>query len=188
MPTVLIPSDVDCFNCHADSGRNKPFADPFYQSSRKSQQPKYYMKPMNINRDLRDRIAWCTANCGGEVLLEREHPVMDAMIAYIEWLGEGITDPAMQEGWPLTPGISRKPIVGWLDMQADPNKGRRIYNNNCAKCHSKAGHGPGELDKRIPPLWGDDAVKRPQSMDTSHRKGYPFRPFLLWADKKCAGC
>jgi thiosulfate dehydrogenase len=88
---------------------------------------------------------------------------MRDLVAYIEWVSDGIKDQDMREDWRLLPseaGSSLPVISGISDMRANPRRGRRLYEKRCAKCHDEDGPGRGEyrVDEgrpRTPALWGE---------------------------------
>lgn len=155
-----------CSSCHFTGG-HVPFGTPMYQSPAKYASRPYF-RALNYNRDLEDSIIDCFRNCmNTSQTLGKDDPVMRDMVAYIQWLADGITDPAMQgDGWPNLPG-NGLPSLGSAvaDMTADPLAGGELYEQACASCHSKRGPGLGEYRRgedrpRTPALWGPDGYSR----------------------------
>ncbi len=75
---------------------------------------------------------------------------MEAILAYIKWLGNGVPKGTKPPG----SGIM---IPKFLDRPADSAKGRKAYLDKCQKCHGKDGQGnffPGTVAYQYPPLWG----------------------------------
>jgi thiosulfate dehydrogenase len=77
---------------------------------------------------------------------------MQALIAYIKFVGTGTPDGVR------LPGMGLKPIA---NPQAPPDsrRGQEVYAKSCAKCHKDDGQGelkasPG-VGYSIPPLWGE---------------------------------
>ncbi|MEQ9617525.1 MAG: c-type cytochrome, partial [Phycisphaerales bacterium] len=151
-----------CSSCHF-SGGHAPFGSPVYQSpSKYSTLP--YNRGLGYNRDLEDSIIDCFRNCmQAERAPAKDDPVMIALVDYITWVSEGITDPAVRDDWTLLPpeaGASLPRIDGVFSMRADPVNGALLYQtNDCASCHNEDGPGAGEYRigeerPRVPALWG----------------------------------
>jgi thiosulfate dehydrogenase len=75
---------------------------------------------------------------------------MQAILAYIEWLGTGIAKEVKPKG----SGIIE---LAFLDRPADPETGKAVFDAKCASCHGTNGQGILQDDGRTyqyPPLWG----------------------------------
>jgi len=156
-----------CSSCHFTGG-HVPFGTPVYQSPSKYKPDPIaglgpYFGPMGYNRDLEDSIIDCFRNCmNADRSPSKDDPVMRDLVAYIEWVADGISDPEMRENWRLLPpeaGPNLPVIAGLSTMRADPQQGRRLYQDRCGKCHDKDGPGAGEYRSkegrpRTPALWG----------------------------------
>jgi thiosulfate dehydrogenase len=157
-----------CSSCHFSAGQ-VPFGTPLWQTATNKYEPDpvtglgRYFGPMGYYRDIRDSVIDCFRNCmNTDRTLAKDDPVMDDYVAYMEWLTEGIKDPAMREDFTLLPpeaGIGLPRIAGVSSMRANPRRGRRQYQNQCADCHDEDGPGLGEYrvseDRpRTPALWG----------------------------------
>jgi thiosulfate dehydrogenase len=157
-----------CSSCHFTGG-HVPFGTPVYQSPSKYKPDPVtglgpYFGPMGYYRDLEDSVIDCFRNCmNAERSPAKDDPVMRDLVAYIEWVADGIKDPAMRENWRLLPseaGPGLPVISGLADMRANPRRGERLYEDRCAKCHDKDAPGAGEYRTdegrpRTPALWGD---------------------------------
>ncbi len=155
-----------CSSCHFTGG-HVPFGTPMYQSPDKYAGLPYF-RPLGYNRDLEDSIIDCFRNCMNTARTPTKNdPVMRDMVAYIDWLSDGVTDPNMQgPGWVNLPG-NGLPVVdpNVANMTADPVAGGRLYGSICASCHSKDGPGRGEYRRgenrpRVPAFWGKDGYSR----------------------------
>ena len=164
--TPYATTTTACSSCHFTGG-HVPFGTPMYQSPAKYA-PMPYFRPLNYNRDLEDSIIDCFRNCmNTDQTLTKNDPVMRDMVAYIEWLADGVTDPNMQgPGWVNLPGI-RLPSVApdVADMFANSEVGETLYEEECASCHNEDGPGRGEYRRgenrpRVPALWGPDGYTR----------------------------
>ena len=156
----IVYSTLSCSSCHFDGGR-VPEGIPFFQVRDKYAPPGKFWRPKNRTRQIEERINWCLVNCANGQMLPEDSREMQAMVAYMNWLAEGITEPNMigTENWKNIPGHTWPALPGnFLQMDADPVLGRDIYWNRCDKCHGEQGPGrgeyrPGEERSRVPALW-----------------------------------
>ncbi len=156
-----------CSSCHFTGG-HVPFGSPVYQSPSKYQPDPAtglgpYFRPLGYHRDLEDSIIDCFRNCmNAERAPAKDDPVMLALVSYIEWVADGLVDPAARQDWTLLPpqaGPRLPAIDGVAAMRADPPRGATLYADQCADCHDEDGLGAGEYRlgeerPRIPALWG----------------------------------
>jgi len=90
--------------------------------------------------------------------LPDDGPEMEALIAYIKFMGHG------------TPEGVRVPGMGLLSLPYPPwrRAWREVYAQQCANCHKDDGQGernkPPQLGYSIPPLWGDDSFNAAAGM------------------------
>ncbi len=157
-----------CSSCHFTGG-HVPFGTPFYQVPDKYAERPYF-RPLNYKRDMEDAIIDCFSNCMNNTQRPaKDDPVIQDIVAYIEWVAAGVTDPAMVgPGWRDLPGHSL-PVVDLAvaHMTANPARGRVLFARtvDCAGCHSKDGPGQGEYRRgedrpRVPALWGSNGSTR----------------------------
>jgi cytochrome c len=178
-----------CSSCHFTGG-HVPFGTPFYQSPDKYAGLPYF-RPLDYNRDLEDSIIDCFRNCmNTDRTPTKDDPVMRDMVAYIQWVADGVTDPAMQgSGWPNLPGNGLPPLSPTVAaMSGNPDTGRRLYRSECAGCHSKDGPGlgeyrPGEHRPRVPALWGPDGYSRGAAFYNSHNLAGYIRTHMPLGDE-----
>jgi thiosulfate dehydrogenase len=84
--------------------------------------------------------------------LPRDSHEMEALIAYIKFVGTGTPESVRVAGMGLK-SLSDAPLA------PDPARGSEVYASLCANCHQSDGAGeraptPG-VGYSIPPLWGD---------------------------------
>jgi thiosulfate dehydrogenase len=75
---------------------------------------------------------------------------MNAILAYIEWLGSEVPKGVKPKGVGLNE-------LKFLDRAADPAQGKLVFDAKCAACHGSDGQGALNEDGvayRFPPLWG----------------------------------
>jgi thiosulfate dehydrogenase len=148
-------NDLACSNCHLDGGL-KAFAAPFVST--------FASYPLMVDdnvRTLYDRINGCmTRSMNGRVLAEAGRE-MNALIAYIRWIGDGTPVGVRVAGMgllPLSPSAERP----------SAERGEAVYKENCARCHGSAGLGdpkaPPASGWAVPPLWGDGSFNDASGM------------------------
>jgi len=140
---------MNCQNCHLDAG-TKVFGNNY--SAVASTYPKVRGRS-GKEESIEKRINDCfERSLNGEQLPE-DSKEMQAMVAYMKWLG---TDVAKGDS-PLGAGL---PELPFLDRAADLVKGQQVYVTQCVVCHGENGDGIKAADGRTytyPPLWGNQS-------------------------------
>jgi thiosulfate dehydrogenase len=182
----IINGTYSCDSCHFGGGEI-PGGIPFFQVRDKYAGEGYWWPAGNKLRKIRERINWCLVSCANGQFLPEDHPAMDAMVAYMEWLADGIQDPSMlgKEGWKNIPGHDM-PLVspGALKLSANAARGEQIYWESCDECHGDRGPGRGRYDEgepraRVPALWGAGAfTKGAQGMHTVPQLAFLIKGFM----------
>lgn len=157
----IVYSTLSCTSCHFGGGQVSEGI-PFFQVRDKYAYPGKFWRPKNRTRMVAERINWCLVNCANGQMLEESSYPMQAMVAYINWVAEGLTDPNMigPDNWPNIPGHTWPPLsADFMSMTASPSNGENIYWNRCDKCHGIQGPGQGRYEEdeprsRVPALWG----------------------------------
>lgn len=185
--TPYANASIACSSCHFTGG-HVPFGTPFYQVPDKFAS-KPYFRPLNYNRDAADSILDCFSNCMNNPRNPpKDDPVIQDMLAYIQWVADGVTDPSMKgAGWPTLPGHGLPVIPGVATMTANPAAGATIYANDCAGCHSDDGPGQGEYRSdesrpRVPALWGVNSYTRGAAFYNNQNLGAFVRQFMPYGD------
>jgi thiosulfate dehydrogenase len=139
-------NDLSCQNCHLNAGL-QPYAAPFIST--------FATFPMMVDDQvltLSGRLNGCLRRSLNGKDLPPDSREMQALIAYIKFVGTGTPDGVR------LPGMGLKPIA---NPQAPPDsrRGQEVYAKSCAKCHKDDGQGelkasPG-VGYSIPPLWGE---------------------------------
>jgi thiosulfate dehydrogenase len=142
-----------CQNCHLDAG-TKAYSAPFIGTF--AAFPQYRPREDKIGT-LSDRINGCMERSMNGYKLPLDSKEMSAMQAYMHWLSQGVPVGTMSfEGRGLAK-IDRKMIK---KQEADPVKGKIVYDNQCAACHGLNGEGiknEGLANGYLyPALWGTD--------------------------------
>jgi thiosulfate dehydrogenase len=168
-PSLAKGRVMSCANCHAQGG-TVPYAWPFFRTLtfyglRESGDEGVYFGGLAYHRDARTRARDCGLECGGEVDIPEASYEMDALIAWMGavrdgiYPGEGLLIPEFKtkDDVDKIPGARVPLFRDILDMKADPEKGKALFSNRCSACHGKdgKGHWGGEEGYRFPPLSGD---------------------------------
>lgn len=145
----LLPQHVgnalNCTSCHLNAGTvadGSPFVgvSAFF--------PSYAPRAGRIIT-LEERINGCFRRSMNGTPLPPGSPDMKAMVAYFDWMKR---ETKLED---KVPGRG----VGKIDrsLRPDPDKGKKIYADQCAVCHGKDGEGLKQADGRYvyPPVWGD---------------------------------
>jgi thiosulfate dehydrogenase len=148
-------NDLACVNCHLDAGL-RPFGAPFVST--------YASFPMMVDDKvitLKERINGCMIRSMNGKELPADGPEMQAIIAYIKYLGQATPEGVRVAGMGLFP-IADPPLA------ADATRGQKVYADLCASCHKDDGQGEPNKSPRlgylIPPLWGDDSFNAAAGM------------------------
>jgi thiosulfate dehydrogenase len=139
-------NDLACQSCHLKAGL-QPFAAPFVSTAATF--------PMMVNNKvvtLPDRINSCMAlGLNGRPLPE-DSQEMAALIAYIEFVGNGTPEGVRLPGMGLMP-------IALPEALPDSRRGLAVYAQQCASCHGQNGQGerkqPPNVGYYVPPLWGE---------------------------------
>lgn len=107
----------------------------------------------NAMGTIEDRINGCMERSMNGKMLDHKSKEMRGMVAYMEWLSEGIPKDKVKE----VSGFAKLEIP---DMAVDLKKGKEIFTKHCVECHKEDGQGVKFEDFKegyqYPPLWGDD--------------------------------
>lgn len=137
---------LNCENCHLAAG-TRLYANNFSKVA--VSYPKY--RPRRDSYvSIADRINGCMQRSMNGEPLDTNSREVKAMIAYFNWIGQGVDDSTKLLG----EGTEE---ISFLERAADPRKGKIVFMNNCASCHGQNGAGKLKEDASeylYPPLWG----------------------------------
>lgn len=137
---------MNCQNCHLSAG-TKPWGNNY--GAVFSTYPKFRERRGAVE-NIAQRINDCLErSLNGQALDSNSHE-MEAMLAYMKWLGKEV--PKGQK--PKGTGIR---LLNFMNRAADLQKGKSVFEKNCARCHSNDGQGKLNADSityLYPPLWG----------------------------------
>ena len=142
-----ISNGMNCQNCHLEAA-SKPFGNNY--SAVASTYPKFRARS-GTAETIAKRVNDCIQrSLNGQPLDSTSHE-MQAITAYIKWLGQ-----AVPEG--KTPKGSGLLKLAFLNRAANRDSGRVVYAAKCASCHGQNGEGlpmPEGNGRHYPPLWGE---------------------------------
>lgn len=141
-----ISNGMNCQNCHLDAGA-QPWGNNF--SAVHATYPQFRARSGAMETEVK-RVNDCFERSMAGKALDPEGKEMQAILAYIAWLG---TDVAKGDK-PKGVGVNE---LKFLERAADPTKGQAVFEAKCASCHGTEGQGkPYEdgISYQFPPLWG----------------------------------
>lgn len=142
-----ISNGMNCQNCHLKAG--KKWKGNNYAAVAATY-PKLRARSGTIE-SVEKRVNDCLERSLNGQPLEHDSHEMKALVAYIRWVGSGVSKGSVPEGT----GITDLPL---LDRPADGTKGLIIFQSRCARCHGLSGKGTKKPESRewlYPPLWGE---------------------------------
>ncbi|MGV1015425.1 MAG: c-type cytochrome [Methyloceanibacter sp.] len=141
-------NDLACQSCHLNAGL-QPYAAPFVST--------FSTFPMLMDDQvitLKERINGCMMRSMNGKPLPDKGREMEALIAYIQFVGRGSPNGVRVAGMGLRSLLAP-------DETPDATRGKAVYAKFCANCHKADGQGeaglPPHVGYTIPPLWGDDS-------------------------------
>jgi thiosulfate dehydrogenase len=148
-------NNLACTNCHISAGL-VPYAAPLVSTF-----GSFPMMADDRVQTLQERINGCmTRSMNGKPLPETSRE-MNAMMAYIQWLGEKSPEGVRVAGMGLKGLHPAK-------EKPDATRGAAVYASQCASCHGANGQGQAKLEVpgyAIPPLWGADSFNTSAGMN-----------------------
>jgi thiosulfate dehydrogenase len=148
-------NNLACGDCHLLSGL-KPYAAPFVST--------FTSFPMLANDEvvtLAERINGCMTRSMNGRAMPKEGREMEAIIAYIRFLGTGSPEGLRVAGMGLK-------HLSPAEQAPDAGRGEQVYASHCVHCHKADGAGEKLLSPAIgyaiPPLWGDDSFNTAAGM------------------------
>lgn len=142
---------LNCQNCHLAAG-SKPFGNNYFAVASTYPQLRWRSGALET---IPKRVNDCFMRSLNGQPLDTTSKEMQAIIAYIEWLGTGVPTGAKPQGV----GLVEVPL---LDRAANPAQGQLVYAAKCASCHGTDGQGlpiPGQ-SRHYPPLWGPQSYNQ----------------------------
>ena len=145
----LSGNNLNCTSCHLEAGNKKGSA----SWAGVTQRYPSFRGRSNAMGTIEDRINGCMERSMNGKMLDNKSKEMRGMVAYMEWLGEGIPKDEVKE----IAGFAKLEIP---NMAVDLKKGKEIFTKHCMECHLESGQGVKHEDFKdgyqYPPLWGED--------------------------------
>ena len=141
-----VSNGMNCQNCHLDAG-TKPFGNNY--SLVATTYPKFRARS-GAEEDVVKRVNDCFERSLNGKGLEPDSKEMQAIVAYIKWVGQDVKKDEKPSGSGFTD-------IALLDRAASPEKGKLLYTQKCQVCHGADGEGIQQVDGAeylYPPLWG----------------------------------
>ncbi|UJH89666.1 c-type cytochrome [Antarcticibacterium sp. 1MA-6-2] len=143
-------NNLACANCHLDSGTRAGSASWVGITERFPQ----FSNRSNSESTLEDRINGCMERSMDGKELPKRSKEMKAILAYMEWLSEGLPENRKIE-------YKGFPSIELPDFAVDLVKGSELFKVECAHCHSEDGQGIKNIGTKNGylyfPLWGEDS-------------------------------
>lgn len=144
---AALSNGMNCQNCHLDAG-TRLYGNNY--SAVFSTYPKFRERSGTVE-NVYKRVNDCMERSLNGKVLDTDSREMQALSAYINWLGQKVSGNRKPAG----AGITDLPFLG---RAADPDKGHLIYIQQCQRCHGAQGEGLPAADSVsyvYPPLWGE---------------------------------
>lgn len=158
-------NDLSCQNCHLNAGL-QPFAAPFIST--------FATFPMMVDDQvltLTERINGCMRRSLNGSDLPDESREMEALIAYLKFVGKGTPEGVRIAGMGLRPIAQPK-------EPPDARRGETVYAERCVTCHQPDGQGQrakNGIGYAIPPLWGEASFNAAAGMaKTAYAASYIY--------------
>ena len=141
-----ISNGMNCQNCHLNAG-TQPWGNNYFAVQ--STYPKFRARSGTIEDQVK-RVNDCFERSLNGQALAVESKEMQAILAYIKWLGTDVEKGVAPKG----SGIFK---LKGLKRAIDPAKGAEVYAAKCQSCHQADGGGllaENGKSYTYPPLWG----------------------------------
>ncbi|WP_224489897.1 c-type cytochrome [Robertkochia flava] len=149
-------NNLSCTNCHLKGGTQAGSGSWVGVTDRYPQ----FRGRENTTGTIEDRINGCMERSMNGRKLPEDSREMQAMVTYMEWLGEGLPEERLKE-------FSGYPKINIPNVAVDLEKGKAVYSQHCVICHGENGQGAAKPDGPgyvYPPLWGNDTYNNGAGM------------------------
>lgn len=149
-------NNLNCQSCHLEAGTKRGSASWLGVVERF---PQFRGRENKIGT-IEERVNGCMERSMNGKALPIESQQMQAIVAYMTWLGKGMPEDTME----YFQGFAKLEIPREM---ADPIKGAVVYANECQVCHGENGAGVWKADSsgyQYPPLWGADSYNHAAGM------------------------
>jgi len=146
---AAVTNGMNCQNCHLNAGR-KSWGNNYGAVA--ANYPKFRDRSGSIETVYK-RVSDCMERSLNGKTLDSNSREMQAMMAYIKWVGHAVEKDSIPEGSGIQPPV-------YLERAASPEKGSAVYSVKCQSCHGANGEGLMAADGKsytYPPLWGSNS-------------------------------
>ena len=143
---AAITNGMNCQNCHLDAGK-KTWGNNY--GGVNANYPKFRDRSGSVETVYK-RVSDCMERSLNGKTMDSTTYEMQAMIAYIKWVGQDVEKNTTPKGTGIAP-------PEYLDRAASPSKGATVYSAKCQTCHGANGEGVLAAEGTsytYPPLWG----------------------------------
>jgi thiosulfate dehydrogenase len=147
---------MNCTNCHQNAG-TKPYS--FNLIASHNNYPQYRAREGRVI-DLAERVNNCVMHPHNGMPLPLDSREMIGFLSYLKWINSYAPAGKKFAG-------SKNLDVQFPKISASPDRGKIVYQENCARCHGTNGEGQLRVDQATytyPPLWGPKAYQPGSSM------------------------
>lgn len=144
-----LTNGMNCQNCHLDAG-TRIYGNNF--SVFYSSYPKISIRCGKWSAPAQ-RIVECMRRSLAGLPADTNSREVRSMLAYMKWIGQGV-----KKGDKIMGTSSEK--LPFMNVAADPIKGKEIYSQKCQSCHGLNGQGQWSNTQNeyiYPPLWGKNS-------------------------------
>lgn len=146
---AAVTNGMNCQNCHLNAGR-KSWGNNYGAVA--ANYPKFRDRSGSIETVYK-RVSDCMERSLNGKTLDSNSREMQAMMAYIKWVGHAVEKDSIPKGSGIQPPV-------YLERAASPEKGSAVYSAKCQSCHGANGEGLLAADGKsytYPPLWGSNS-------------------------------
>ena len=146
---AAVTNGMNCQNCHLNAGR-KSWGNNYGAVA--ANYPKFRDRSGSIETVYK-RVSDCMERSLNGKTLDSNSREMQAMMAYIKWVGHAVEKDSIPKGNGIQPPV-------YLERAASPEKGSAVYSAKCQSCHGANGEGLLAVDGKsytYPPLWGSNS-------------------------------
>src|SRR5512146_3168715 len=129
-----VNANLNCTSCHLDEGR-RPNAAPLVGVV--ARYPRYIDR-VGAVVPVEDRINYCFTRSLSGSRIPPDSREMQDLVAYLASISRGVPTGEHVRG----EGLATMP-----DLTGDSTRGRRLFIDNCARCHGNAGAGMGLIPR-----------------------------------------
>jgi thiosulfate dehydrogenase len=149
---AFVGGNLVCTSCHLDEGR-RPNAAPLMGVV--ARYPRFIDRAGAVV-PIEDRINYCFTRSLSGSRLPTDSREMQDIVAYLAYISKGV---------PTGEHVRGEGFASMPKLIGDAGPGKKLYTDNCARCHGTDGAGIGP----VPALWGSKSFSIGASMARTER-------------------